>query len=83
MKLLKVTKKDVEPKRLPVDSRTNAQIKQRVAGYTKKAASLNLDIIRYLQMQTNVNNPELSDLIIYVNKIAWILDKITTKLNSL
>lgn len=83
MRLVKVTKKDVKPKHLPADSRTNAQIKQRVAGYAKKVESLNFDIIQYLQKQINASNSELAALAADVNKIGRVLDEITTKLNSL
>ena len=83
MKLIKVTKKDVKPKHLPADSRTNAQIKQRVAGYAKKVESLNFDIIQYLQKQINASNSELAALATDVNKIGRILDELTTKINNL
>lgn len=92
MKLLKVVKKDsvkdskkndVKAKVLPTDSRTNAQIKARVAGYISKVEALNLDINRYLQRQINASNSELAALTNDVNKIGHILDELASRLSSL
>lgn len=51
---------DTSPKSLPQDSRTVAQIKQRVKGYYSKTFKLTNEIMRYLENQTNAETQEVA-----------------------
>lgn len=60
MKIIRVKKVDTPPKSLPQDSRTVAQINQRVKGYYAKTLKLTNEIMRYLENQTNAETEEVA-----------------------
>ena len=60
MKIIKVRTADTSPKSLPQDSKTVAQINQRVKGYYAKTLKLTNEIMRYLENQTNAETQEVA-----------------------
>ena len=79
MKIIKINKKDTDPKELPEDSRTQKQVANRISACTKKIKSLDNDMINYLRKQSNTQ-ADYGELIKYFIKINNLLDEVDIRI---